>query len=54
MIATPLHFNRRAFLKTSAALAAGATFVGAAARSTAESGTAEKKNPAATSGKGRI
>jgi L-ribulose-5-phosphate 3-epimerase len=54
MVATPFNFNRREFLKTSAALAAGATFVGSAARSVAESGTVKETKHADTSGNGRI
>src|SRR5204863_8856104 len=54
MLATPSSFSRREFLQRSAALAAGATVLGAAARCVADSGVVKEKKTSDTSGKGRI
>jgi hexulose-6-phosphate isomerase len=54
MVATPPNFNRREFLQTSVALAAGASVLGTAVRSIADSGSSKDKKSAENSGKGRI
>lgn len=54
MVAAPPNFNRREFLHTSAALAAGTTILGTAIRSVADPAAVEEKKPTEVSGKGRI
>jgi L-ribulose-5-phosphate 3-epimerase len=54
MVATPANFSRREFLQTSGALAAGASVLGAAVQSLADSGAVKEKKLADTPGKGRI
>jgi L-ribulose-5-phosphate 3-epimerase len=54
MFDIPPNFSRRDFLRTSAALAAGATVLGTTTRCVADLGPVKKKKPTENSGKGRI